>query len=149
MLLPAAYRLTASHLIVEVTESEPVINPLWLDMAVSRSRWRKEALVEALLPDGETGDLADISNRLRNSLATIGGTLLRPAQLAGEITMGEAGLRNAAGFFLPSDDRFTRGTERDLEAMQTWPEDLIRQTALLWRAAAVPRLHWLPRVRCR
>ena len=116
---------------------------------MSCSRWRKEALVEALLPDGETGDLADISNRLRNSLATIGGTLLRPAQLAGEITMGEEGLRNAAGFFLPSDDRFTRGTERDLEAMQTWPEDLIRQTALLWRAAAVPRLHWLPRVRCR
>ena len=39
-------------------------------------------------------------------------------------------MRNAAGFFLPSDDHFARGTERDLEAMQTWPDDLIRQTAL-------------------
>jgi len=130
LLLPAAYRITASHLIVEVTESEPVINPLWLEMAVSRSRWQKEALVEALLPEGETGDLADITNRLRNGLATMGGTLLRPAQLAGELTLGEEGLRNAAGFFLPSDDRFTRGAERDLEAMQAWPEELIRQTAL-------------------
>lgn len=130
LLLPAAYRTTVSHLIVEVMDSEPVINPLWLDMAVSRSRWQKEALVEALLPDGETGDLADIVNRLRNSLATIGGTLLRPGQLAGEMTVGQEGLRNVAGFFLPSDDRFTRGAERDLEAMQAWPEDVIRQTAL-------------------
>ena len=130
LLLPAAYRITSSHLIVEVTEAEPVINPLWLDIAVSRSRWQKETLVEALLPDGESGDLADIANRLRNSLATIGGTLLRPAQLAGEMTLGEEGLRNTAAFFLPSDDRFTRGAERDLEAMQTWPEEVINQTAL-------------------
>ncbi len=130
LLLPAAYRVTASHLIVEVTESEPVINPLWLDMVVSRSRWQKDALVDVLLPDGDVGDLADIAGRLRNSLATIGGTLLRPAQLAGEMTLSGEGIRNAAGFFLPSDDRFTRGAERDLEAMQAWPEEVVRHTAL-------------------
>jgi hypothetical protein len=114
LLLPAIYRLTASHLIVEVTEAEPVINPLWLDLVIGRSRWQKEALVEALVPSDDAGDLADITNRLRSALATIGGSLLRPAQLAAELTVGVEGLRNAAGFFLPSDDRFTRGAERDL-----------------------------------
>jgi hypothetical protein len=43
LLLPAVYRLTASHSIVEVTEAEPVINPIWLDLVIGRSRWRKEA----------------------------------------------------------------------------------------------------------
>lgn len=130
LLLAASYRITPSQLIVEVADAEPVINPIWLDMATSRSRWQKEALVDALLPDGEVGDLADITTRMRNGLATIGGTQLRPAQLAGEITPEGEGLRNAAGFFLPSDDRFSRGTERDLEAMQSWPADVVRQTAL-------------------
>jgi len=130
LLIPASYRITASHLILEITESEPVINPLWLDMAVSRSRWQKETLVESLLPSGETGDLADITNRLRNSLATIGGASLKPAQLADGITMEGEGLRNCAGLFLPTNDRFTRGAERDLETMQTWSEELVGQTAL-------------------
>lgn len=130
LLLPAVYRLTASHLIVEVTEAGPVINPLWLDMVIGRSRWQKEALVDALVPSDDAGDLADITSRLRSALATIGGNLLRPAQLAAELTLGAEGLRNAAGFFLPSDDRFTRGAERDLEAMQAWPEGVFRQTAL-------------------
>jgi hypothetical protein len=40
LLLPAVYRLTASHLIVEVTEAEPVINPIWLDLVIGRSRWQ-------------------------------------------------------------------------------------------------------------
>jgi hypothetical protein len=130
LLLPAIYRLTASHLIVEITEAEPVINPLWLDLVIGRSRWQKEALVDALMPSDDAGDLADITNRLRSALATIGGNLLRPAQLAADLTLGAEGLRNAAGFFLPSDDRFTHGAECDLEAMQAWPEDVFRQTAL-------------------
>ena len=145
LLLPAVYRLTASHLIVEVTEAEPVINPIWLDLVIGRSRWRKEALVDALMPSDDAGDLADITNRLRSALATIGGNLLRPAQLAAELTVGAEGLRNAAGFFLPSDDRFTRGAERDLEAMQAWPEGVFRQTALGHLFA--PRGHGPPAVR--
>ena len=115
---------------MEVTEAEPVINPIWLDLVIGRSRWRKESLVEALVPSDDAGDLADVTNRLRSALATIGSSMLRPAQLAAELTVGAEGLRNTAGFFLPSDDRFTRGAERDLEAMQAWPEGVIRQTAL-------------------
>ena len=130
LLLPAAYRVTPTHVIVEVMDAEPVINPLWLDLAVRRSRWQKDALVDALQPEGDVGDLADIAGRLRNSLATLGGTALRPAQLAGEITVGDDGIRNAAAFFFPSDDRFTRGAERDLEAMQGWSEEVMRATAL-------------------
>ena len=44
--------------------------------------------------------------------------------------MAQRGLRNAAGLFLASDDRFTRGAERDIEAMQAWPAYVFRQTAL-------------------
>jgi very-short-patch-repair endonuclease len=118
------------NLVVEITQSEPVINPLWLDPAVRRSRWQKNQLVEALLPEGEGQGFAEVVTRLRHSLATIGGALLKPAQLAGELTVAGEGLRNASGLFLPSDDRFTRGAERDLDAIRDWQEEALRGTAL-------------------
>jgi hypothetical protein len=130
LLLPAIYRVVGLNLVVELTQSQPVINPLWLDMAVRRSRWQKDQLVEALLPEGESQDFVDVVARLRNSLATIGGGLLKPAQLAGELTVAGEGLRNVAGLFLPSDDRFTRGAERDLDAITDWQEEALRETAL-------------------
>jgi very-short-patch-repair endonuclease len=130
LLLPATYRMAGLNLVVELTQSEPVINPLWLDIAVRKSRWQKDQLIEALLPEGEGQDFADVISRLRNSLATIGGGSLKPAQLAGELTVDGDGLRNVAGLFLPSDDRFTRGAERDLDAITGWQEEALRETAL-------------------
>jgi very-short-patch-repair endonuclease len=130
LLLPASYQVGPSHLVVEILAADPVINPLWLEIAVKRSQWQKENLVEALMPDGETGDLGEIVNRLRNSMAKLGGALLRPAQLAGELTVSSDGLRNAAGLFLSTDARFTGGAERDLDGMQGWSDAIIRETAL-------------------
>jgi len=75
-----AYAATSGHLphygvqlIVEVTEAEPVINPIWWTWQPA-ARDGKGGAYRALLPDGEVGDLADITTRLRNGLATIGGT---------------------------------------------------------------------------
>lgn len=130
LLLPASYRLSASHLVVEIMLAEPALNPLWLECAVRRSRWQKEALEEALMPAGAAHDFGDIVNRLRNSMAKLGGAALRPGQLAGEMTISDDGMRNAAGLFLSTDTRFTGGAERDLEAMQAWPDAVIRDTAL-------------------
>lgn len=130
LLLPATYRFTPTHLTVELTGTDPVLNPAWLDLAVRRSRWRKEALAATLLPEGEAAELDVIVVRLRNALATMGGGTLRPATLDGELAPGAAGLRNAAAFFLPSDATFTRGAARDLEAMQEWTDEQLRSTVL-------------------
>lgn len=130
LLLPAAYRLDGHELVVEIATSDPVLNPLWLDLAVRRSRWRKDQLVEALFPEGEDQAFGDVVMRLGNSLATLGGGHLRPGQLAGEMTIEGDGFRNTAGLFLASDARFTQGAERDLDEMQDWPEAAVRETAL-------------------
>ena len=130
LLLPATYRLTPTHLAVEPAGADPALNPAWLDLAARRSRWQREALSSALLPDGEVAELEAILVRLRNAMATLGGAALRPAVLDDELTPGAEGLRNAAAFFLPSDATFTRGAERDLQAMQEWTDEQLRGTAL-------------------
>jgi very-short-patch-repair endonuclease len=138
LLLPATYRIAGLSLVVELTQSEPIINPLWLDMVVRRTKWQKDQLIEALMPEGEGQDFDDVVPRLRNGLATFGGGSLKPAQLAGELTVSGQGLRNVAGLFLPSDDRFTRGAERDLEEMKDWQEGALRETAL-WALLKQPQ----------
>ena len=93
LLLPAVYRLTASHLIVEITEAEPVINPIWLDLVVGRSRWRKEALVDALLLSDDAGDLADITNRIAQRACNYRRQPAATGPTRSPITLGAEGLR--------------------------------------------------------
>lgn len=130
LLLPAIYRLTVTHLVVEPTAPEPVINPAWIELTARRSKWQKDTLAAALLPEGEPAGLEAVLTRLRNALATMGGQSLRPAALDVELAYGVEGLRNAAALFLPSDATFTRGAERDLTAMAEWTDAQFQGTAL-------------------
>ena len=130
LLLPASYRWDGTDLVVEPTGREPALNPLWLEIAVRRSRWSRDKLTEALFPAGEDLGFAAVAQRLGNAFATLGGGSLVPARLAGELTLAGEGLRNNAGLFLPSDASFTQGAERDLSALCDWPEPQLRQTAL-------------------
>jgi hypothetical protein len=145
LLLSATYQLDGAGLKVELAGSEPVVNPIWLDQVVRRTKWQKDKLEEALFPEGEDGDFSDVVLRLGNCLATFGGDFLRLAELAGEVTVHGEGLRNVAALFLPSDDRFTQGAERDLDAIKDWSDEWLRETAL-WalvreRKAPPPVIH--------
>ena len=131
LLIPAAYRTEGPTLIVEITSPDPVLNPRWLEAASKRlSRWPKDRFVEALFPEGEVATFEDVTMRLANAAATLGGALVKPAQLQGELTIEGEGLRNVAGLFLPTDARFTQGAERDLDAMREWPDEALRETAV-------------------
>lgn len=131
LLIPAAYRTEGPTLIVAITSPDPVLNPRWLEAASKRlSRWPKDRFVEALFPEGEVATFEDVAMRLANAAATLGGALVKPAQLQGELTIEGEGLRNVAGLFLPTDARFTQGAERDLDAMREWPDEALRETAV-------------------
>ena len=148
LLIPAAYKAEGPTLIVEITSPDPVLNPRWLEAASKRlSRWPKDRFVEALFPEGEVTSFEAVAMRLANAAATLGGALLKPAQLQGELTVEGEGLRNVAGLFLPTDARFTQGTERDLDAMREWPDEALRETAvwpLLYAADSNGRLEGFP-----
>lgn len=130
LLLPATYRLDGSGLTLEIADSDPVINPIWLDQIVKRSRWQKDKLAEALFPEGEESGFSEVVLRLGNCLATHAAGSLVPGQLAGTLGIGAERIVNAAAIFLPTDDRFTRGAERDLDAIKDWPDEWLQGTAL-------------------
>ncbi len=90
-------------------------------------------MVERLFPEGEPDDLGAISERLRHALSTLGSGVLRPADLAAELSLAGEGLRNAAALFLPDDNTFTQGVANDLEALRGWAPQQRQHTALKLR----------------
>lgn len=131
LLLPACFSVSGDALVVDLTAAAPTLNPGWL-RATARvsSSWKAGALTEALFPEGEDDDLGSVIGRLRYVLATQGAGALKPGNLQAELVLDSSGLCNAAALFLPSDARFTKGSERDLDAIAQWPEETLTATAL-------------------
>lgn len=137
LLLPVTWELAAESLSVAVQRVPPVINPAWMRQVRRRTTWTEASLSAYLLGDEAEADLGTIAPRLAHAMASIGGSSLRPADLALELDGTGQGLRNAAALFLPDETAFTRQTGRDLEALADWPEPRRRQTALAALAALV------------
>lgn len=131
LLLPASFAISGDALVVDLTATVPTLNPGWLRTAArGSSSWKMGALTEALFPEGEDDDLGSVVGRLRHALATQGGGALKPGDLLAEVALDGAGLCNAAALFLPSDARFTKGAERDLDAIAQWSDETLAATAL-------------------
>lgn len=134
LVLPVEWRLSAAGLEIEVVKGKPSINPDWLFEVRRSTTWSEASLVERLFPEGEVDDLPAVADRLRHALATLGAGGLKPAQLAGQLSLAPFGLQNTAVLALPSDATFTRGAADDLESMAGWSTEMIAGTALaaLW-----------------
>jgi very-short-patch-repair endonuclease len=130
LLVPVTWELAAETLSVSVQAVPPTINPAWMRHVRRRSAWTEDTLAAWLLGEEAAPDLGAIAPRLAHALASLGGSCLRPADLAPELVCKGEGLRNAAGLFLPDDSAFTRQTARDLEALADWPESTREGTAL-------------------
>lgn len=131
LLLPASFSVAGDALLVDLTAEVPALNPAWLKVAArSSASWKQGSLTDALFPEGDDDDLGSVAGRLRHVLATQGGGALKPGDLLAEVTLDGKGLCNAAALFLPSDARFTKGTERDLDAIAQWTDDVLAATAL-------------------
>ncbi len=130
LILPANWRFEGDELVLAVENVAPALNPSWVKRISLNSTWRETALQEALFPEGEENDLGSVSERMSRILATLGGQLLRPGELAEQISTGTKGLRNAAAIFLPDDGSFTKGAADDLEKLKAWPTEPRSRTAL-------------------
>jgi hypothetical protein len=129
-ILPASWALERDELVVKLDGSTPTLNPEWMRAIQKRTSWTEASLLERLFPEGEADDLGAISERLRHALSTLGAGVLRPADLAAELSLAGEGLRNAAALFLPDDNTFTRGVADDLEALRGWVPEQRQRTAL-------------------
>jgi very-short-patch-repair endonuclease len=127
---PVNWRFEGDELVLAVEIIAPALNPSWVKRICLNTSWREAALLEALFPEGEENDLGSISERMSRILATLGGQMLRPGELADQISTGTKGLRNAAAIFLPDDGAFTKGTADDLEKLKAWPRETRSRTAL-------------------
>ena len=130
LIIPANWRFENDQVLFTLDGSSPSINPAWVREIRRCSTWQEQALIDALMPEGEDSDLAAISDRMVNALATLGGGLLRPAELSNDLTVYGPVIRNNAAIFLPEDRTFTKGAAEDLEALRLWPEALRVNTAL-------------------
>lgn len=130
LLLPVTWELAAETFSMTMQRVPAVINPRWMRQVRRRTEWAEDSLSTYLLGDEAEVDLGMIAPRLAHALASMGGSSLRPADLAPELECTGQGLRNAAALFLPEETAFTRQTARDLEALADWPEPRRRQTAL-------------------
>jgi len=130
MLLPAYWQIAGDHLVIEIEDDLPAINPDWLRRVTGRTSWKAEALVDALFPAGEDEGLDAVARRMRNALASFGGGKIAAGRLDDQVATKGEGLRNAAAIFLPTDSSYTQGAARDLELISTASESEWQRTAL-------------------
>jgi very-short-patch-repair endonuclease len=130
LLLPVTWELAPDTLSVTPQKVPPTLNPAWIRQVRRRTQWTEESLSAFLLGDEDEADLGAMAPRLAHALANLGGSALRPADLAPELACAGEGLRNAAAFFLPDETAFTRQTARDIDGIADWPETVRRRTAL-------------------
>ena len=120
LILPIEWCFENDDVVVRPDSVSPSFNPAWLRETLRRTTWTESHLLDRLMPEGEDDDLASVGERMRHALATLGGDVLRPGDLAAEVPTDRIGLRNTAGFFLPDDGTFTKGTADDLETLRLW-----------------------------
>lgn len=130
LLIPVVWRLTADMLTVNTEYVCPSLNPAWAREVCVHTAWSEDSLREALWRGEDVPSFGDIADRLAHAIARLGGTLLRPAELDTNLRIDGNGLRNAAGFFLPSEGNFTRAVAADLDRVADWPPEQRQQTAL-------------------
>ncbi len=143
LILAATWELSADALTLRVETVQPVLNSAWVREVCRVTVWNETALTDRLFPEGEPDGLGDVAQRMAHALATLGGGILKPANLAPELSLSGGGLRNAAALFLPDDSSFTRGVANDLEAIKGWSLEMRRGTALsalIDGAAGIPFL---------
>ncbi|WP_157450267.1 AAA domain-containing protein [Bradyrhizobium sp. ARR65] len=130
LILPVDFRIEGTELFLDIEAAEPALNPAWTREICRHTSWKAAELTEQLFPEGEDNTIGTVSDRMRHSLATVGGMTLRPGDLASEISLSGSGLRNAAALFLPEEGSFTKAVAEDLESIREWPMDKLANTAL-------------------
>ncbi len=104
LLLAARYRIDGDSVICAIDEAEPALNPVFPELVARRAGVPQAALIDMLLPEDAAADIEMVAARMRNALATLGGSGLRPGTPDATIPTEELGLRNAVGMFLPTDE---------------------------------------------
>lgn len=130
LLFPAIWMLEDAGLTLRVQPVSPILNPAWLRVIRRRRAMREEQLIEAIRGSEEGDGLEVIAPRLAHALASLGGTVLRPFDLAQEMSLAGEGLRNTAALVLPDEAAFTRRVAEDISRIRRWDKPTRRETAL-------------------
>lgn len=128
-LFAAQWRREAESLIVTVASDDILVNPEWVKDAARASGWTSKDLASLFSEDDELRSSVFIE-KLRDAVASQVIGSLSGFDLKAELDPDLSGLFNAAALFLPSENTFTAGAARDLEAIAEWSDDKLQGTAL-------------------
>tara|TARA_R110002072_G_scaffold45140_4_gene125771 strand:- start:1025 stop:4048 length:3024 start_codon:yes stop_codon:yes gene_type:complete len=130
-LLSAEWSRTETSLRLVVEADDVLVNPDWLDGAARTAGWQKSELKEIFLPTDGIGLRADdFLSRLREAAARHLRGKITGVQLASQVDLTSTAIYDIAALFLPTESTFTAGAVRDLDAIASWPAEVLRRTAL-------------------
>ncbi|MBY6143841.1 AAA family ATPase [Mameliella alba] len=136
-LFAAQWRRDADSLVVTIATDDILVNPDWIKDASRASGWSAKDL-SRLFADEDELRSGVFLEKVRDAVASQVNGTLTGRDLKFEVDCDVAGIFDAAGLFLPSENSFTAGAARDLEAIADWSDDKLRSTALAPILGVVP-----------
>ena len=130
-LIAATWKRVDGELHISVETDDILVNPDWVKGAARNTVWRRDNLAAVFEEDGGVGlEKEEFRTRLAEAAAPLIMDDLQSKDLSRILSLGEAGIFNMAGLFLPDESSFTIGAIRDLDVIATWRTEQIQRTAL-------------------
>ncbi len=130
-LVSGEWRRQPGHVEIVVDTDDIVANPDWMRGAARKAGWTESDLRDVFTQAEGVGFRRDeFLGRLREAIAGDFRGSISGRQLKEEIDTEVAGIYDVAAIFIPTDNTFTSGAVRDLDAVATWSTERIARTAL-------------------
>ena len=130
-LLSGAWSREGETLRITISHDDILMNPDWLSFTARSSGWGKSQLSDVFATNSGMGlPSVEFVSRLREAAAGQFRGKLSGTNLRSSLSFSEQGIHDIVGIFLPSDNSFTAGASRDLDAISTWSADRLQETAL-------------------
>ncbi|WP_417463079.1 AAA domain-containing protein [Kordiimonas sp.] len=128
-LFAAQWQRDADSLVVTIATDDILVNPDWIKGASRASGWSAKDLSRLFADEDELRSDVFLE-KVRDAVASQVKGTLSGRDLKFELDCDVEGVFDAAGLFLPSENSFTAGAARNLEAIADWSDDKLQSTAL-------------------
>ncbi|ASJ60590.1 hypothetical protein SMB554_16185 [Sinorhizobium meliloti] len=130
-LVSGEWRREPGHIDIVIDTDDIVPNPDWIKGAARRAGWTEADLREVFTqPEGIGFRRDEFLSRLREAVAGDFKGAVSGKKLKTELDTEAVGIYDIAAIFIPTDNTFTTGAVRDLDAIATWSTERLGRTAL-------------------
>jgi very-short-patch-repair endonuclease len=130
-LVSGDWKRTETHLEILVDADDVLVNPDWLKGAARQVGWTEGALRDVFQQQEGLGlERDEFLARLKEAAAGSFRGRVTGRSMLSEVDPYADGIFDLAGLFLPTDNTFTAGAARDLDAISAWSVEKLSRTAL-------------------